>query len=84
MHSFANMSTSTCTPFSFNFLILFPLTLGLGSLIPINTLGILYFKIKSEQGGVFPKCEQGSKVTYKLHSVKRSLFLTELIALTSA
>ena len=33
---------------------------------PTITSGILYFIIMSVQGGVFPKCEHGSRFTYSL------------------
>ena len=40
-----------------------PETLEKVSIQPTTTLGILCFIIKSEHGGVLPKCEQGSRLT---------------------
>ena len=62
--SSSRIPTVTSMPFSFNFEI--PSTFGLTSFMPITTRFSLRSIIKSTQGGVLPKCEHGSRFTYKV------------------
>ena len=63
-----------------------PLTLGLGSPAPTTTRGIPVSISNLAQGGVFPKCEHGSSVTYMVDCLINGLSasLTDATALTSA
>src|SRR5688572_16108932 len=64
MHSGCNMPSVTSTPCERKRSRPLPFTCGNGSVVPTTTLGILLLIIRSVQGGVLPKCEQGSNETY--------------------
>lgn len=86
------MQAASCTPVStlipapLSFSIPVPSTLGKGSLEPMTTFDTICRMIRSVQGGVFPKCEQGSSDTYNVDRGISSLSssLTALKQFTSA
>ena len=71
-HSSAKTPTNTFTPAARKISTPRPLTFGLGSKTPTTTVPTPFSKIKFAQGGVFPKCAQGSNDTYKIQSEKSS------------
>ena len=82
--SFSKTPTITSIPEFCISSIPFPATSEKESTDPITTFGILCFIIRSEQGGVFPKCTHGSKFTYRVAFLSKDLSFTFSIALTSA
>ena len=61
----------------------FPATNGFTSKFPTTTFFIPLLIIKSAHGGVFPKWEQGSKLTYNVDFFSKASFIF-LIAFGSA